>query len=161
MPKGVELQLNHIDEILAEVEQSNGIQLESSSFLTDIDELCNEVNLGVEQRKSEVKCWPLERKRGEAANSADSFVLNLLTRDESFNARILAACNPNTPVSSLRRLAENSDDYTRMVVAHNPNVSADLLDRITDLTSGPEVLEAVKSHPNVSAITKYKIENKG
>lgn len=159
MPKVPESQLDHINEILAEIEQSTGAQPETSSLLADIDELCNEVDRGVEQRKKEVENWPLEKKRKEAVDSIDPFVLNLLTMDESLIARTLAACNSNTPVSSLRRLAENSNDYTRMIVAHNPNVSAELLDRITDLTNEPEVIDAVKLHPNVSTITKYKIEN--
>jgi hypothetical protein len=80
--------------------------------------------------------------------------------DENFNVRTLSACNPNTPANSLRRLAEGANDYVKMVIANNPNSSSDILDRISELSGEQEVLEAVKGSSNVSAVTRYKIENR-
>jgi len=62
--------------------------------------------------------------------------------------------------ASLRRLVEGSNDYIKMIIANNPNCPSDLLDRIAELTSEKEVLDAVKTHPNVSDVTKYKIETR-
>jgi hypothetical protein len=104
--------------------------------------------------------WPDERKRKEAMGSEDQFVLNLLSMDENFNVRTLSACNSNTPANSLRRLAEGANDYVKMVIANNPNSSPDILDRIAELSGEQEVLDAVRGNGNVSAVTKYKIENR-
>jgi len=142
--------------LLSEVGQSTG----GEKLLAEIDELCGEVDAGLESRKREVAGWPLERKRQEAADSGDPFVLNLLSMDENFNIRTLSACNPNIPEASLRRLAENATDYIRMVIANNPNAPSDILDRITELSGEQEVLDAVKGNQNISAVTKYKIENR-
>lgn len=104
--------------------------------------------------------WPVERKRKEAVDSQDSFVLNLLSMDENFNVRTLSACNPNTPINSLRRLAEGANDYVRMVIANNPNSPSDILDRISELSGEQEVLDAVKVNQNASSVTRCKIENR-
>ena len=156
MPENFESKFRHIDNLLSEFEQSTG----SERLLAEIDDLCSEIDNGLEARKQEVMEWPVERKRKEAVNSQDSFVLNLLSMDENFNVRTLSACNPNTPVNSLRRLAELANDYIRMVIANNPNSPSDLLDRIAELSGEQEVLNAVMVHPNTSSVTKYKIENR-
>lgn len=156
MPENFESRFGQIDDLLNEVEQStNGKKL-----LAEIDDLCNEVDSGFDGRKQEVTEWPVERKRKEAADSIDPFVLNLLSMDENFNVRTLSACNPNLPVNSLQRLAEGANDYVRMVIANNPNSSTEVLDRIAELSGEQEVLEAVKGNLSVSAVTKYKIENR-
>ena len=80
--------------------------------------------------------------------------------DEAFNIRTLSACNPNTPNTSLRRLVEGANDYVRMVIANNPRVSSDVLSRIAELSGEQEILDAVKNNPNVSKVTKFRIENK-
>jgi hypothetical protein len=156
MPKSFEASFGHIDDLLSEVEASTG----GKKLFADIDVLCNEVDSGLEKSKAEVVNWPVERKRKEATDSQDEFVLNLLSMDENFNVRTLSACNFRTPANSLRRLAEGANDYVRMVIANNPNAVADILDRIAELTSEQEVLDAVKVHANVSAVTKFKIENR-
>lgn len=156
MPENFESKLGRIDELLSEVEQSTS----GEKLLAKIDELCGEIDSGLESRKQEVAGWPLERKRQEAMDSNDPFVLNLLSMDENFNVRTLSACNPNIPEVSLRRLAENANDYIRMVVANNPNTPSDILDRIMDLSREREVLDAVKGNQNTSAVTRYKIENR-
>ncbi len=156
MSKNFESQFGNIDDLLNEVEQStNGKKL-----LAEIDDLCGEIDIGIETRKQEVGGWTLERKRREAVDSADTFVLNLLSMDENFNVRTLSACNPNTPANSLRRLAEGANDYVKMVIANNPNLSPDILDRISELSGEQEVLNAVKSNGNISTVTKYKIGNR-
>lgn len=151
-----ESQFGNIDKLVAEVEGS----LDAKKILTDIDSMCAEINQGVEGRKQEVAEWSFEEKRKEAADSADPFVLNLLSMDENFNVRTLAFCNPNAPENSMRRALEEAPDYVRMVIANNPNSPSDVLDRLAELTGEPEVLDAVKLHPNVSEVTKYKIENR-
>lgn len=156
MPENFESKFGRIDELLSEVEQSTG----GEKLLAEIDELCGEIDAGLESRKREVAGWSLERKRQEAADSGDPFVLNLLSMDENFNVRTLSACNANIPEASLRRLAENATDYIRMVIANNPNAPSDILDRIAEISGESEVLDAVKGNPNVSAVTKYKIENR-
>jgi len=156
MRENFESKFGQIDDLLNDVEQStNGKKL-----LAEIDDLCNEIDSGFDGRKQEITEWPDERKRKEAADSNDPFVLNLLSMDENFNVRTLSACNPNTPPNSLRRLAEGANDYVRMVIANNPASSSDILDRIAELSGEQEVLEAVKGNSGVSAVTKYKIENR-
>jgi len=152
----IESRFSNIDELLREAEEFGGGQ----RLLNEIDDLCREVQGGLEARKEEIVEWPVERKRKEATDSKDAYVLNLLSMDENFNVRTLSACNPNTPANSLRRLAEGANDYVRMVVANNPNASPDILDRISELSGEQEVLNAVKGNGNVSAVTKYKIENR-
>jgi len=156
MPENFESKFGHIDTLLSELEQSTG----GERLLAEIDDLCSEIDNGLEARKQEVMEWSVERKRKEAADSQDPFVLNLLSMDKNFNVRTLSACNPNTPVNSLRRLAEGANDYIRMVIANNPNCPSDILDRISELSGEQEVLNAVKVHPNASPVTKYKIENR-
>lgn len=156
MPENFESKFGHIDNLLSEVEQSTG----GERLLAEIDDLCSEIDNGLEARKQEVMEWSVERKRKEATDSQDSFVLNLLSMDENFNVRTLSACNPNTPVNSLRRLAEGANDYVRMVIANNPNSPSDILDRISELSGEQEVLDAVKVNQNASSVTRYKIENR-
>jgi hypothetical protein len=156
MSEKFESKFGQIDDLLNEVEQS----ISGKRLLAEIDDLCGEIDTGLEARKNEVKEWPDERKRKEAVNSEDQFVLNLLSMDENFNIRTLSACNPNTPANSLRRLAEGANDYVKMVIANNPNSSSDILDRIAELSGEQEVLDAVRSNGNVSTVTKYKIENR-
>lgn len=146
----------NIDDLLNEVEQSTS----GKRLLAEIDDLCSEVETGLEKRKTEVIKWPNDRKRKEAVDSADPFVLNLLSMDEDFNIRTLSACNPSTPLNSLRRLAEGANDYVKMIIANNSNSSPDILDRVAELSGEQEVLDAVKGNSNVSTITKFKIENR-
>lgn len=156
MPRNFESRFGQIDQLLSEVEQSPDFK----ALFSSIDNMCDEIDQGVESRKEEVEGWPVERKRKEAVDSEDEYVLNLLSMDEAFNIRTLSACNPNTPNTSLRRLAEGANDYVRMVIANNPSVSPDVLDRIAELSGEQEVLDAVKNNPNVSKVTRYKIENR-
>ncbi|MBI2459618.1 MAG: hypothetical protein HYV53_03645 [Parcubacteria group bacterium] len=150
-----ESRLVRIDDLLSEVEQSTS----GKCLLEEINNLCSEIDNGLENQKREVVGWPIERKRKEAVDSSASFVSNLLSMDESPIIRTLSACNLSTSEASLRRLAENDNDYIRIVIANNPDVSSAILDRISELSREQEVLEAVKSNKNVSMVTKYKIEN--
>ena len=156
MSENFESKFGQIDSLLNDVEQSTS----GKRLLAEIDDLCNEIDTGLETRKNEVMRWPEERKRKEAMDSEDPFVLNLLSTDENFNVRTLSGCNPHTPANSLRRLAEGANDYVRMVIANNPNSSPDVLDRISKLSGEQEVLDAVKGNTHVSTVTKYKIENR-
>ena len=156
MSENFESRFGQIDSLLNDVEQSTS----GKRLLAEIDDLCNEVDTGLETRKKEVMGWPDERKRKEAVDSQDPFVLNLMSMDENFNIRTLSACNTNTPANSLRRLAEGANDYVRMVIANNPTSSPDILDRIAELSVEQEVLDAVKGNPGVSTVTRYKIENR-
>jgi len=151
-----ESQFGNIDKLVAEVEGS----LDAKKVLSDIDSLCSEIDQGLEGRKREISEWSVEQKREFAADGNDPYVLNLLSMDENFNVRTLAFCNPNAPENSMRRALEEAPDYVRMVIANNPNSPSDVLDRLMELTSESEVLNAVKLHPNVSEVTKYKIENR-
>jgi len=154
--RNLESQFDNIDKLVAEIEES----LDAKKVLADIDSLCDEITHGFEDRKREVAEWSLEKKRKEAADGTDSFVLNLLSMDENFNVRTLAFCNPNIPPNSMRQALEKASDYERMVIANNPSSPSDVLDRLAELTNEPEVLNAVKLHPNVSEVTKRKVENK-
>ena len=145
-----------IDDLLGDIESSTSHE----GLLAEIDDLCSEIETAVDDRKNEVLEWPDARKRQEASDSRDPYVLNLLSMDESFNVRTLSACNPELPATSLRRLAENSNDYVRMVIAHNPATSPEILDRIVELSGEQEVLEAVKANPNASPVVLYKIQNR-
>jgi len=156
MSNNFESQFSQIDDLLYEINESAG----DKHPLTGIDDLCSEIDSGLETQKEEISKWPDERKREEAMNSEDQFVLNLLSMDKNFNVRILSACNPKAPANSLRRLVENGDSYVRMVIANNPNSSPDILDRIFELSNEQEVLNAVKYNGNISPVTKYKIENR-
>lgn len=145
-----------IDDLLGDIEQSTT----GKKLLAEIDDLCSEIDTGLDNRKQEVTEWPVERKRKEATDASDPFVLNLLSMDENFNIRTLSACNPNTPEASLRRLAEGANDYVKMVIANNPNCPSDILDRISETSGEQEVLDAVKGNGNISTVTRYKIENR-
>lgn len=156
MSKNFESQFDQIDDLLTEVEQSTS----GKRLLAEIDDLCGEIDNGLETRKGEVIKWPDERKRKEAMDSEDPFVLNLLSMDENFNVRTLSGCNPKTPANSLRRLAEGANDYVKMVIANNPNCSADILDRLSELSTETGVLNVVAKHRNASPITCYKISSR-
>lgn len=156
MRESFESHFGHIDHLLSDVEKSTS----KEGLLDEIDDLCKEVESAIDNRKIEVQEWPDERKRQEASDSDDPYVLNLLSMDESFNVRTLSACNPNTPVASLRRLVETANDYVRMIIAYNAVTPAEILDRIAELSSEQEVLEAVKSNPNASPVVLYKIQNR-
>lgn len=155
MRENFESKMGHIDNLLNDVEQSTG----DEKLLADIDDLCSEIDTGIEARKQEIEQWPVERKRKEASDSQDPFVLNILSMDDNFNVRTLTACNAHIPASSLRRLVEKGSDYIRMVIANNPNVPPEILDRISQLSGEQEIHDAVRSHPKVSVVTKFKIEN--
>jgi hypothetical protein len=152
----LESQFKNIDKLVAEVEGS----LDVEKVFSDIDSLCSEIDQCLERRKREISEWSVEQKREFAVNGNDPYVLNLLSMDENFNVRTLTFCNPNVPENSMRRVLEEVSDYVRMVIANNPNTPGDILDRLAELTSDPEVLDAVKLHPNVSKVTKHKIENR-
>ena len=155
MRENFEQGMGHIDKLLDDVEQSTS----GKHLLAEIDDLCSEIDGGIEARKQEIEQWPLEQKRKEAADSQDLFVLNILSMDENFNVRTLTACNTNTPANSLKRLVENANDYIRMVIANNPNLPPEILDRIAELSGEQEIHDAVRNNPKVSVVTKFKIEN--
>ncbi len=148
--------LNNIDSLLSDFESPK----KHNEALSEIDSLCLEVDTGFKNRTKEITEMPVQVKRTEVVDSRDAHLLNTLSMDENFNVRSLSGCNPEMPIASLRRLVENSNDYIKMIVANNPNTPSDLLDRIAELTSEKEVLDAVKIHSNVSAVTKYKIETR-
>ena len=156
MRENFESKFGQIDDLLKDVEQSTS----GKKLLAEIDDLCSEIDNGFDGRKQEITEWSVERKRKEATDASDPFVLNLLSMDENFNVRTLSACNPNTPEASLRRLAEGANDYVKMIIANNPNCPSDILDRISEISGEQEVLDAVKGNTNVSTVTKYKIENR-
>lgn len=143
-----------IDDLLNEVEQATNVDLGA------IDSLCDEIDGALDTRKTEITEWPEDKKRKEAVDSGDPYAINQLSMDENFNVRILAMCSSDAPTNSMKRLLEDGNDYTRLVIANNPSATPDILDRIVELTSEPEVINAVKLHPNISLVTKYKIENK-
>ncbi len=76
-------------------------------------------------------------------------------RELAFNSknekiRLLVACNPNTSVDMLNKLAENRDQAVRRAVACNPNISIDMLNKLsTDQDYG--VRRTVARHPNTSS----------
>ena len=155
MRENFESKFGNIDDLLNEVEQSTS----DKRLLAQIDDLCNEIDADFDHYKKEITEWSVERKRKEAMDSEDPFVLNLLSMDENFNVRTLSVCNPHIPEISLLRLVESSNDFMKMVIANNINCTADILDRISELSNDQEVREAVKANPNVSLVTRYKIEN--
>lgn len=162
MAKNPELQFNdlgNIDELINDVEQSTASR--ENEFFSEIDSLCDEIDIGIEKKVEEIKNWPKEKKRKEVLGTQDEFVLNLLSMDEDLNIRCLAVCSEHIPSNSVRRIIEKSNDYIRMLVAnnHSSNITHDILDRIFELTKEPEVITALKNHPNLSLVTKYKIEN--
>jgi len=143
-----------INDLLNEVEQATQVDL------GEIDSLCDEIDGALDARKTEITEWPEDKKRKEAVDSGDPYAINQLSMDDNFNVRILAMCSPDAPVNSMKRLLEDGNDYTQLVIANNPSAPSDILDRIAELTDEEEVLNVVKLHPNVSSVTKYKIENR-
>jgi len=156
MKEGLPTTFNNIDSLLSDFESPQ----KHTEALSEIDSLCSEIDTGFKNRTKEIVEMPVEVKRTEVVDSRDTHLLNTLSMDENFNVRSLSGCNPEMPVASLQRLVENSNDYIKMIVANNPSTPSDLLDRIAELSSEKEVLDAVKIHPNVSAVTKYKIETR-
>lgn len=146
----------HVEDLLLDIEQAAAEQ----NDLGSVDALIAEIDVGFDERQHEIVGWPVERKRKEATDSSDEFVLNVLSMDSNFNVRTLTAVNAHLPEVALRKIAETGNDYQRMVVANNPSASAELLDRISDLSGEREVITAVLKHPNLSQITKFKIENR-
>lgn len=159
--KNPESQFGNIDKLISDVEGAHQKDVrEAMERLDAIDVLSADVDQGLAGRKRKVAEWSDEKKREFAADGDDPYVLNLLSMDKNFIVRTLAFCNPNAPENSMRRALEEAPDYVRMVIANNPNSPSDVLDRLAELTSDPEVLDAVKLNPNVSEVTKYKIENR-
>jgi len=156
MKEGSPATFNNIDSLLSDFESPK----KNNETINAIDSLCSEIDNGFQNRTKEITGMPVQKKRTEVVDSKDSHLLNTLSMDENFNVRSLSGCNPEMPIASLRRLVENSNDYIKMIVANNLNTPSDLLDRIAELTSEKEVLDAVKIHPNISAATKYKIETR-
>lgn len=156
MPRPSPESFHPVDDLLSDIDQAAAEQSDTSS----VDALMADIDVGFDERQREIVGWPDERKRKEAADSSDEFVLNVLSLDPNFNVRILTAVNACIPEVALRKIAETGNDYQRMVAANNPSASSELLDRIADLSGKQEVVAAVLKHPNLSQVTKFKLENR-
>lgn len=142
-----------IDDLLGEIEQSSQVPL---TITSEVDDLCNDIDTGVDNRKKEIEGWAEDVKHREAVDSKDPFAINVLSMDKSFPVRTLAACNPLIPKGAMQRLVDEGD-YMRMVVANNPSCSTDILERIAGLTDDRRVLDVVMMHKNASPALKFRI----
>src|SRR3989338_2993309 len=75
MKEKFKVPFGQIDDLLEEVEGATG----GGHLFAEIDAHCGEINTEDEARRQEVETWPIERKRPEAADSRDPFVLHLLS----------------------------------------------------------------------------------
>ncbi len=63
---------------------------------------------------------------------------------------IFGSINPEVPEDVLRKTIYTSDvnDFTRCVVANNPNCPSDVLSDIKKQTSNEEVIKAIRNNSN-------------
>lgn len=96
--------------------------------------------------------------RRKAAKNPNMPVASLvkLADDKVPYVRHAAATNPNTPTGTLNRLAQDGYASVRANVAGNPNTPAETLERLAD-DEEPDVQESVAGNPSTPAGTLYHL----
>ncbi|MBP9820196.1 hypothetical protein KBC79_05690 [Candidatus Woesebacteria bacterium] len=162
------IQPTTVNELTSHEELSSNEEPHRDDIRTEIDEL-DDLLAGIEQAgdllDQEIRDWPLDKKRSVAANSSDEWALKILSTEKNLVVRALVACNPNTPSEVRRQLMDNGGDYFLWLLANSAGSSPELLDELSQrtLTSVEEkerMDKAILNHPNVSLITKHRIQMK-
>ena len=68
----------------------------------------------------------------------------------------------STSSAVLKKLTDSflEDDFTLMIIAHNPNTDADTLSRIFTYGGGKEdIRRAILENPNCNEVLRFKIED--
>jgi hypothetical protein len=121
--------------------------------------LIAEVERGTTQLKQEIREWNPGKKRENAANTGEGFVLDVLAEDPNPIVGSLICCNPATRGDILSRAAEEGNDYIKMLVAHNPSTPLEVLDRLSN-SPNMEILAAIVINPNTSEVTRFRVKGK-
>lgn len=134
---------------------------DQSEFIQNLNlanNLCSEIDEHFNESINQIEQWPDDKKRKEAINSIDELTLKTLSREPSPVIRALVCCNQHTPIEILKYIAEKSNDYYRLIIAHNPTCNIDLLSRLAEITREEIVFQAIIAHPNTTPLIISKIE---
>ncbi len=138
-------------------------QLSPWRTLEKLDDTVRQVEEELDSYNTEIMSADKETKRKMAVTTTESYILNLLARDEDFNVRILALCNKAISPAVLAQTVEDvgSDDkYTLRIIASNPSTWTDTLSRIFDLAGDEEEIQtAILENPNCNDALRFKVES--
>ena len=132
------------------------------SSLERTDKLLATVEHDLRQSLEQIKNSDNKSKRKLAATIDDSYYTDVLALDDNFHVRTMSLCNPVTSAAILQKMTESSlkDKFTLMIIAHNPNASAETLHQIfTYGGDNEEICEAILQNPNCNDVLRYKIED--
>ncbi len=133
------------------------------SSLERTDKLLATVEHSLRQSLEQIKKSDDKSKRKLAATIDDSYYTDVLALDDSFHVRTMALCNPATSSAILKKIAEDSlkDKFTLMIIAHNPNTSAETLNLLfTYGGDSEEICSAILANPNCNEVLRFKIEDR-
>ena len=132
------------------------------SSLGSADDLLSNLESDMKNSLEQIKNSDVKTKRRLSATIDDSYYTNVLAQDADFHVRTLALCNPATSSAVLKKLTDSflEDDFTLMIIAHNPNTDADTLNRIFTYGGGKEdIRRAISENPNCNEALRFKIED--
>jgi hypothetical protein len=138
-------------------------QISPRQVLTGVDTLLADIEEDLDGYNEQVTGASEETKRKLATEAIETYDLNLLARDENFNVRTLALCNPHASPAILDQAVDDAsssgDKYTLMIVANNPSANLSTLNKIFDFGDGElEIKDALLANPHTDDILRFKIE---
>ena len=143
----------------------DGIEAQLSPWRTleKLDDTVGQVEKELDSYNTEIMSADKETKRKMAVTTTESYILNLLARDEDFNVRILALCNKAISPAVLAQTVEDvgSDDkYTLRIIASNHSTWTNTLSRIFDLAGDEEEVQtAILENPNCNDTLRFRVES--
>lgn len=99
------------------------------------------------------------KKRLEARQTTDSFILKILATDENPVIRSLAFCNPHMPPEQLGKVGRGENQWYQMIAANNVSTPKDVLDKLV-MSENFDIRRAAINNPNTSEVTLYKLKIK-
>ena len=132
------------------------------SSLERTDKLLATVEQDLRQSLNQIKNSDDKSKRKLAATIDDAYYTDVLALDSSFHVRTMALCNPVTSTAILKKMTESSlqDQFTLMIIAHNPNTSTEILNEIfTYGGDSGEIRNAILQNPNCNDVLRFKVED--
>lgn len=160
--------LDEIDSLLSflpplptTIEAASTARSESSSakpetFYDEVDLLLQDLDRAIDETIGEIKRWDTERKRLEARQTTDAFILETLARDENPLVRTLAFCNPSMPSEQLQKMGRGENQWFQMLAANNTATPSEILDELS-ASEVPDIRQGVIKNPSTSPVTLHKI----
>lgn len=137
-------------------------QISPRKVLSNIDEILTGVESDLDRYNEKLSSSDEETKREMAMSAMEAYNLNLLSRDENFNVRTLALCNPAISPAILDQAVDDaatSDKYTLMIVANNPSATTATLNKIFDFGGDElEIRNAILANPNCDDVLRFKVD---